>query len=329
MNKPFETVLTDLEEKLKVYLDRSGMYYRIFSRAKTIDSLQKKLKNNPNKYQPNGKKIQDLIGIRIVFYFQEDVAIFHDKLKNIEGYDPANESNSSKDLDDLTAWISSWKEERKEDKQRLGKLLPFRETVFMPERLNIVMKLGKTESEWVKDELNLYLGQDAHLVDDTYEIQLRTVLSEGWHEVEHDLRYKTHSEEWWNYCNEESRMLNGIYASLETNERALAQMIDGLAYKTFKNGNWDAMIRSHFRRRISEMKLPKEICTILDADDRIAKQLLHVSRQELTNWLWKIEAPFILSSTLIVHIINRQILKNESIAKLESEPIKSLLDSTL
>lgn len=316
MNKPFETVLTDLEEKLKVYLDRSGMYYRIFSRAKTIESIRNKLKNNPNKYQPNGKKIQDLIGIRIVFYFQEDVTIFHDKLKQLEGYDPTNESNSSKDLDELTTWINSWNEERKEDKQRIGKLLPFRETVFMPERLNVVMRLGKTESEWVKEELHFYLDKDACLVDDTYEVQLRTVLSEGWHEVEHDLRYKTHSEEWWNYCNEESRMLNGIYASLETNERALAQMIDGLAYKTFKNGNWDAMIRSHFRRRISEMKLPKEICTILDADDRIAKQLLHVSRQELTNWLWKIEAPFILSSTLIVHIINRQILKKKVLPSL-------------
>ena len=29
---------------------------------------------------------------------------------------------------------------------------------------------------------------DAALIDNTYEIQLRTVLSEGWHEVEHDLR---------------------------------------------------------------------------------------------------------------------------------------------
>lgn len=329
MKKPFDIVLYDLEERLKTYLNRSGMYYRIFSRAKTTESLRKKLEGNPTKYQSDGKKIQDLIGIRIVFYFQEDVSIFHNKLKQLEGYDQANESNSAKDLEDLTAWIGSWNEERGDDKQRLCKLLPFSETVFMPERLNVVMRLNKDESEWVRQELVLYLDQDSCFVDNTYEVQLRTVLSEGWHEVEHDLRYKTRSEAWWAYCNEESRMLNGIYATLETSEKALAHMLDGLAYKNYKNRNWDAMIRAHFRRRISEKKLTKEICEIFDADERIAKQLLNVTRQELTDWLWRIEKPFTLSTALIVHIINRQLLKNQDISQLETEPIKSILNGVL
>ncbi|MBK7959276.1 MAG: hypothetical protein IPK03_14995 [Bacteroidetes bacterium] len=29
------------------------------------------------------------------------------------------------------------------------------------------------------------------LVDSTFEVQLRTILSEGWHEIDHDLRYKS------------------------------------------------------------------------------------------------------------------------------------------
>lgn len=329
MNKPFDVVVNSIVNRLSDYLDRSGMYYRIFFRAKSIPSLQRKIKRNPQKYTADGKKIQDLIGIRVVFYFQEDVSIFHDKLKQMDGYDPNNESNSSKDLEKLTEWIDAWGDDRKEDKQRLEKIMPFNETVFMPERLNIVMQLDEEEKELVNQELGIIEGIDSSVIDDTYEVQLRTVLSEGWHEVEHDLRYKMKGEPWWSYCKDESRMLNGIYASLETSERALSQMIDGVAYKNYKNKDWDAMLRFHFRRRISENKLSEELCNVLNADDRIAKQILQVSRHDLTQWLWLINKPFTLTTTLVLHIINRKLLHNIQITELETNPIKLILDGVL
>lgn len=329
MNKPFDVVVNSIVERLSDYLDKSGMYYRIFSRAKSISSLQKKMRSYPQKYSAGGKKIQDLIGVRVVFYFQEDVSIFHDKLKQMDGYDPNNESNSSKDLEKLSDWIDSWGDDRKEDKKRLEKLLPFNETVFMPERLNIVMRLNEEERVLVNQEMDFTEEIDASLIDDTFEVQLRTVLSEGWHEVEHDLRYKMKGEPWWSYCKDESRMLNGIYASLETSERALSQMIDSVAYKNYKNKDWDAMLRFHFRRRISENKLSKELCEVLNSDDRIAKQILQVTRHDLTQWLWLVNKPFTLTTTLMLHIVNRKLLHNAQITELETNPIKQILDGVI
>ncbi len=56
----------------------------------------------------------------------------------------------------------------------------------------------------------------SHLIDSTFELQIRSILSEGWHEVEHDLRYKAKQD--WIGNDVESRKLNGIYATLETSE---------------------------------------------------------------------------------------------------------------
>lgn len=70
------------------------------------------------------------------------------------------------------------------------------------------------------------------LIDETYEIQIRTILSEGWHEVEHDLRYKCKEE--WNNFQEESRLLNGIYATLESSEWAMLTLFEKLSYSQYK-----------------------------------------------------------------------------------------------
>lgn len=70
------------------------------------------------------------------------------------------------------------------------------------------------------------------LIDNTYEVQIRTILSEGWHEVEHDLRYKCKEE--WNEFKEESRLLNGIYATLESSEWSMLTLFDRLSYSQYK-----------------------------------------------------------------------------------------------
>ena len=45
-------------------------------------------------------------------------------------------------------------------------------------------------------------------IEPTFKIQIRTVFSEGWHEVEHDLRYKCKDD--WEGCELYSHTLNGI-----------------------------------------------------------------------------------------------------------------------
>lgn len=234
-----DTIRTNIENRIIPILDKAGMYYRIFSRVKSTSSINRKLSKKAIEYREKGKKMQDIIGIRIIFYFQEDVNIFYEKLKCMEGYDKNNESNSLEELKELSDIIEGL-DGKDSNQGMLKKLLPFHDKIFMPERLNIVMNMNEQE----KNAFQLLLptlGDYVDLIDSTYEIQLRTVLSEGWHEIEHDLRYKTKDETWWNFCTEESRMLNGIYAALETNERALSQMIEELTYKNYKNHSWEGV----------------------------------------------------------------------------------------
>ena len=318
-----ETIKENIEGRIIPLLEKAGMYYRVFSRVKSKESIQKKLDIKANAYRRSGRKMQDIIGIRVIFYFQEDVSIFYEKLKTMEGYDSTNESNSSKELKELTDIIESF-DGGDPQHEKLKRLLPFHDKVFMPERLNLVMRMNPREQERLKDALSEY-GDNASLIDATYEVQLRTVLSEGWHEIEHDLRYKTKDETWWDFCKDESRMLNGIYASLETNERALSQMIHELTYKNYNNKSWDAMIRFHLCKRMSEEKLPNELCEILDNDERLAKEILHVTRKEFTNWLWSMTVKPPLSTKFALFLINRKMLNDERITSLEDNAVKVIL----
>ena len=65
-----------IEERLK----QCGMYYRLFSRIKTSASLARKYQI---KEYSESKKIQDLIGLRIDVYFEDDLSICQDFLEEM------------------------------------------------------------------------------------------------------------------------------------------------------------------------------------------------------------------------------------------------------
>ena len=75
-------LLSIIEEKLK----KAGFYYRIAYRVKAVDSMVDKLIYKD--YQRPGtenedKKMQDLIGIRIMLYFTDDVDICRNLLDTL------------------------------------------------------------------------------------------------------------------------------------------------------------------------------------------------------------------------------------------------------
>ena len=78
----------------------------------------------------------------------------------------------------------------------------------------------------------------------TFEVQIRTTFSEGWHEVDHEVRYK-HKEAWEQHY-EFSRELNGIYATLEVCDRSMVNLLERLAYRNYKNMEIEAMVRHKF-----------------------------------------------------------------------------------
>ena len=307
------SVLKEIERDLTDKLDRCGLMYRIFSRQKTKDSLSKKIAKNPHKYSEDGKKIQDALGLRIVFYFASDVRLFSDLLKTEPNYDDISDSEN----------------EFKEKIQRCRDCEHYSnvkfEELFRPVRLNMVFKIPTDLVEEFKNDISNVGEEYAKLIDCTYEVQLRSVLSEGWHEVEHDLRYKCQSE--WVGFEEQSRTLNGIYAALESHESAMEMLFEKKAYAHYKNKEWESLLKDHLRLRISGNPLKAEIKAILDADPNNAKSLIRCSRRNIIKSLYTYRKSFIRSLDNMVFLINRISEPSiDQIKELESELMSGKLN---
>jgi ppGpp synthetase/RelA/SpoT-type nucleotidyltranferase len=260
-------------------LNRIGIMYRIFSRVKDRRSLTKKINSKP-KYLQGMAKIQDLIGIRIVLYFPDDIKLVHDAMSAT--YVERRKDASIDDLDDNT---------------------------FKPVRYNLVYELP-SESRYALD------CENSISVDDTFELQIRTVLSEGWHEVEHDLRYKFQGD--WQQSPTESRKLNGLYASLETNEWTMIRILEEVAYKHYKQKNWEAMLRQKLRLRIQDFELGDEINQLFHSDIELAKKFFRVDREELISELYNKGYSYPLTLKNLVWFTNTVFIRDEII--LDSTP---------
>lgn len=74
--------LTELSEHLKdairEILNSCGIYFRIFSRVKSVHSISEKIKRGNYGTEINPKKIQDLVGLRVVLYYYDDLSICRD-----------------------------------------------------------------------------------------------------------------------------------------------------------------------------------------------------------------------------------------------------------
>ena len=67
------TIADKLESQIFQQLNQCGLMFRLFSRVKTISSLQHKMQIKGDSYRTGKSKIQDMLGLRIVLYFQDDV----------------------------------------------------------------------------------------------------------------------------------------------------------------------------------------------------------------------------------------------------------------
>ena len=187
--------------------------------------------------------------------------------------------------------------------------------------------MNETDSKTLK-ELSSITDSDIYsLIDNTFEIQFRTTLSEGWHEIDHVLRYKCKSD-WTNFL-EEWRMLNGIYATLETSDNALKSLFDDLSYQHYKKQNWEAMLRTKFRLKFIKEQLDINICDILNRNNEVAKNIFRINRQKVIEQvaLSKLHIP--LSFNNIVYLLNYLELKSPEIEKLLPQPIKTNFETYL
>lgn len=236
-----EPVRKEIEGEISRLLNSVGIMFRVFSRTKAEGSLQDKLDKDSD--YGTKKKIQDLIGIRIVLYFADDIATVRTIISS-------NFSEQSKD--------SSIDENGPDE--------------FRAVRYNIIYTVSNQHNKILK------LGSCKEFIDNTFELQIRTIFSEGWHEVEHDLRYKSKAD--WNKFDEQSRRLNGVYASLETSEWTMIKVFEELAYNHYKTCNWVAMFRQKFRLRFQDYEISPEILETFNDKD-LAKQFFRLDRSEI------------------------------------------------
>ena len=104
------------------------------------------------------------------------------------------------------------------------------EVEFKPVKINGVFRLPDYLKQQISDETW------EMCIDDTFEIQLKTVFFEGWHEIEHDMKYK--GGELWSGKNSFARYFNSILATLELCDKSLVTLFENLGHELYKERNW-------------------------------------------------------------------------------------------
>lgn len=295
LNKSSNPGLDNIERNLygliNEELSRFGLLCRVFSRVKSQKSIIEKIARKGTDYYNQNKMMQDLFGIRIVAYFYEDLDFIEHLLSK-----HFSEVNRNVDEGGLTE--------------------------FKPLPRNIVYRLPEKDVITLEEIKSTY--DDYKYVDTTFEIQLRSMLSEGWHEVDHVLRYKCHDE--WEGIPEYDRMLNGIYATLETSDKALKALFDDVAYNHYKTHNITGMLRTKFRLDFMPSALSTDIVQILTNDKNVWKAIKKIERKEFLNILSESLISLPVTFDNLVFMINRIYLKMESIKSLEPLNVKRDLD---
>ncbi|MGN0281596.1 MAG: GTP pyrophosphokinase [Prevotella sp.] len=284
--------LNDIVEQLKIELassiDRSGIMYRLFGRAKTLASIEHKLGMKGDDYKSGKGLIRDIIGLRIVVYFPDDVdvmAMFFDDKTVVKRH------IDTPDID-----------------------------TFRPQCLNITKPLPGR----LVDDFRACLPTDvAKYIDNTYEIQIRTVFSEGWHEVEHDLRYKC-KEDWVEY-EQYGRTLNGILATLETSEWALRSLFQQMATANMMQGDFRAMLRNKMRIRLKSTDFSPAVTDYLRNNPDTVKAFLQSDRLVLLFSLMMHKETLPLTYDNILFLINRIDIDDKGLAALETPDVTTAM----
>ena len=290
--KILDGIAQQLESLLAKQFNNCGLMFRLFSRVKTTSSLAHKMRIKGEKYRSGKSLIQDMIGLRIVAYFQDDV----EALATYFSYGEAVGSS----IDELNS------------------------STFCPQRLNLTCPIPEA---LVADFRQALPVEYASYIDNTYEIQIRTVFSEGWHEVEHDLRYKCKAD--WEQCEPYSRVLNGVIATLETAEWNMKMLFDQMAHTNLQTKNYRAMLRNKMHLRIQGEDFSAGVSEFLRQHPEVAEQVLKTDRLVILLALLNHTKSIPLTYDMLLFLINRIERISKELQALEPQEAQSLLDAFL
>lgn len=266
-------------------LNNAGIYFNSTSRIKSESSLLHKLETGKYSMQEGGRKIQDIIGIRINLFYLEDMDICEKILEE-------------------TFLLDNWSKTKNEENK------------FEAQKCNGVFRIP---SKYLR---NIPASVWNKPFDQTFEVQLRTVLFEGWHEIEHEMRYKyklgsdSKETDLWTGHEDLSRVMNSIIANLELCDWSIMQIFNSIHDSQYKEKNWENAIRSKYRLRITQDPLKPELREYLDNNPDIVAQFHTVSKRELVDILLNKKYHKELTPDRVIYLINKEIVHNEYISRL-------------
>lgn len=290
--RDLDRIARDISGMLENDISRIGIFYRIFYRPKPFKSYLRKVNSIDDegepKYDGRNKWLRDIIGLRITTYFADDLEILYKYFtKKFQLLEETVDRNN--------------------------------ETEFKPTRTNLIFRIP---SQYLKEFDEVMPDKR---VDSSFELQLRTVLSEGWHEVDHDLRYKCKND-WENYA-DISRTFNGLLASLETNDWSILKLFEHLSYQHYRNNSWSAMVRTKFRIRLIDFEVDPALHEILNAQSEISKELFRIGRDEVIVFILQNYIPIPLTLNNLLFLINHFFIKDIRIQQIIPEVINEQLKS--
>lgn len=277
------TAWRELESKISRALDKAGIYYRAFARIKSPHSTAIKLTEKEERYKSRGKGMQDILGARVVLYYYDDIPVCKKILSNIFQLIP---------------------EDSEEDTPKAEE--------YSPIRRNYVFHLPDDIADMFPDPL-----WKNYRVEKTFELQLRTIFSEGWYEVEHDIRYK-HKEEW---KSEEyyvyHRELSGLNATLELCDHEIVKCLEDLAYDCYKRGKIQQMLRYKLRIHLGKEEISDRLARAMQNTDDFVKKIYLMDREEILCCISHPEMPN-LAKTMdnIIFLCNELHIQNADIRAL-------------
>lgn len=278
-------VKMSLLNTLVTKLNNAGIYFNSTSRIKSESSLLHKLETGKYSMQEGGRKIQDIIGIRINLFYLEDMDICEKILEE-------------------TFLLDNWSKTKNEENK------------FEAQKCNGVFRIP---SKYLR---NIPASVWNKPFDQTFEVQLRTVLFEGWHEIEHEMRYKyklgsdSKETDLWTGHEDLSRVMNSIIANLELCDWSIMQIFNSIHDSQYKEKNWENAIRSKYRLRITQDPLKPELREYLDNNPDIVAQFHTVSKRELVEILLNKKYHKELTPDRVIYLINKEIVNNEYISRL-------------
>lgn len=278
-------VKMSLLNTLVTKLNNAGIYFNSTSRIKSESSLLHKLETGKYSMQEGGRKIQDIIGIRINLFYLEDMDICEKILEE-------------------TFLLDNWSKTKNEENK------------FEAQKCNGVFRIP---SKYLR---NIPASVWNKPFDQTFEVQLRTVLFEDWHEIEHEMRYKyklgsdSKETDLWTGHEDLSRVMNSIIANLELCDWSIMQIFNSIHDSQYKEKNWENAIRSKYRLRITQDPLKPELREYLDNNPDIVAQFHTVSKRELVDILLNKKYHKELTPDRVIYLINKEIVHNEYISRL-------------